>query len=143
LLSSPRNIGMHTSTPEYVSTVDISTIPTSPSSWFSYIGVHNSIPEYASTASISTVMTMPFHVKPFEKKVFEEVIFLLKYHQNPQVLKRWSIDKKKRKNIEKEKKKEKEKRGRKRKAPRVSSNKGEVNILRGAKHFNFKNLFLM
>jgi hypothetical protein len=26
---------------------------------------------------------MPFHVKPFEKKVFEEVIFLLKYHQTP------------------------------------------------------------
>jgi hypothetical protein len=36
-----------------------------------------------------------------------------------------------------EKKKER-KRGRKRKAPRVSSNKGEVNILRGKKHFNFK-----
>jgi hypothetical protein len=45
--------------------------------------MHNSIPEYASTASISTVMTMPFHVKPFEKNVFEEVIFLLKYHQKP------------------------------------------------------------
>jgi hypothetical protein len=28
-------------------------------------------------------MTMPFHATPFEKKVFEEVIFLLKYHQNP------------------------------------------------------------
>jgi hypothetical protein len=55
--------------------------------------VHNFIPEYASTASISTVMTMAFHVKPFEKKVFEEVIFLLKYHQNPQVFKRWSIEK--------------------------------------------------
>jgi hypothetical protein len=55
--------------------------------------VHNFIPEYASTASISTVMTMAFHVKPFEKKVFEEVIFLHKYHQNPQVFKRWSIEK--------------------------------------------------
>jgi hypothetical protein len=65
--------------------------------------VHNSIPEYASTASISTVMTISFLVKPFEKKVFEEVIFLLKYHQTPQVLKRRSI-KKERKNIEKEKK---------------------------------------
>jgi hypothetical protein len=42
------------------------------------------------------------------------------------------------------KKREKEKRrGRKRKAPRVSSNKGEVNILRGEKHFNFKIFFLM
>jgi hypothetical protein len=29
-------------------------------------------------------MTMPFRVIPFEKKVFEEVVFLLKYHQNPQ-----------------------------------------------------------
>jgi hypothetical protein len=33
------------------------------------------------------------------------------------------------------------KRGTKRKASRVSSNKGEVNILRGEKHFNFKNPF--
>jgi hypothetical protein len=40
----------------------------------------------------------------------------------------------------KKEKKEKGKRGRK-KAPRVSSNKGEVNILRGEKHINFKNLF--
>jgi hypothetical protein len=29
----------------------------------------------------------------------------------------------------------------KRKAPKVSSNKGEVNILRGERHFNFKNTF--
>jgi hypothetical protein len=81
-------------------------------------------------------MTMPFHVKPFEKSVFEEVIFLLKYHQNPQVLKRRSIEKVL-------KKIEKGRRGRKRKAPRDSSNKGEVNIPRGEKHFNFKNIFLM
>jgi hypothetical protein len=45
--------------------------------------MHNSILEYASTASISTVMTMTFHVKLFKKKVFKEVIFLIKYHQNP------------------------------------------------------------
>jgi hypothetical protein len=32
------------------------------------------------------------------------------------------------------------KRGRKRKTPRVSSNKGVVNILRREKHFNFKNI---
>jgi hypothetical protein len=32
------------------------------------------------------------------------------------------------------------KRGRKRKVPRVSSSKGEVNILIGEKHFNFKNI---
>jgi hypothetical protein len=37
-------------------------------------------------------------------------------------------------------KREKKKRGRKRKAKRVSSNKGEVNILRGQKRFNFKNI---
>jgi hypothetical protein len=53
-------------------------------------------------------MTMPFHVKPFEKKVFEEVIFLLKYHKNPQVLKRQSIEKRE-KNIEKEKKRKRKK----------------------------------
>jgi hypothetical protein len=29
LLAFPRNIGVHTSTPEYASTVDISTTPTS------------------------------------------------------------------------------------------------------------------
>jgi hypothetical protein len=67
------------------------------------------------------------------------VIFLLKYHKNPQILKRRSIEKE-RKILKKEKiKKKKEKR--KRKATKVSSNKGEVNILRGEKHFNFKNLF--
>jgi hypothetical protein len=33
--------------------------------------------------------------------------------------------------------------GRERKAPRVSSNKGEVNILRGERHFNFKKSFSM
>jgi hypothetical protein len=41
------------------------------------------------------------------------------------------------------KKEKRKKRGRKRKAPKVSSNKGEVNILRGEKHFNFKIFFLM
>jgi hypothetical protein len=48
---------------------------------------------------------MPFHVKPFEKKAFEEVIFLLKYHQNPQFLKRRSIEK--REKVLKKEKKEK------------------------------------
>jgi hypothetical protein len=38
------------------------------------------------------------------------------------------------------KRKKEKKRGRKRKAPIVSSNKGEVNILIGEKHFNFKNI---
>jgi hypothetical protein len=42
-----------------------------------------------------------------------------------------------------EKRRKRKKRGRKRKAPRVSSNKGEVNILRGEKHFNLKIFFLM
>jgi hypothetical protein len=41
------------------------------------------------------------------------------------------------------KKDKKKKRGRKRKTPRVSPNKGEVNILRGEKHFNFKIFFLI
>jgi hypothetical protein len=35
----------------------------------------------------------------------------------------------------------KRKRKRKRKAPKVSSNKGEVNIMRGERCFNFKNSF--
>jgi hypothetical protein len=33
--------------------------------------------------------------------------------------------------------------GRKTKAQRVSSNKGEANIIRGEKHFNFKIFFFM
>jgi hypothetical protein len=61
------------------------------------------------------------------KRSFLRSDFLLKYHQNPQVLKRRS----------------KKKRERERKAPRVSSNKGEVNILRGERHINFKKYFLM
>jgi hypothetical protein len=51
-------------------------------------------------------MTMLFHIKPLEKTIFEEVIFLLKYHQNPQVLKRWSIEKKREDVLKKEKKEE-------------------------------------
>jgi hypothetical protein len=39
------------------------------------------------------------------------------------------------------KKWEREKEKRKRKAPKVSSNKGEVIILRGEIHFNFQNPF--
>jgi hypothetical protein len=38
----------------------------------------------------------------------------------------------------KKKRERKKERGRERKARRVSSNKAEVNILRGEKHFNFK-----
>jgi hypothetical protein len=74
--------------------------------------MHNSILEYASTTSIFIVMTMPLHAKPFEKKVFEEVNFLLKYHQNLQVLKRRSIGKKREK-VLKKRKKEKREKGRK------------------------------
>jgi hypothetical protein len=70
------------------------------------IGVHTTTPEYASTACISTVLTMPFYVKPFEKKVFEEVFFLLKYHQNLQVFKRRNIEKRE-KVLKKEKEEEK------------------------------------
>jgi hypothetical protein len=63
-------------------------------------------------------MTLPFHVKPFEKKFFKEVIFHLKYHQNPPSLQetehrkreRESIKKReKRKRMKKKKEKEKEK----------------------------------
>jgi hypothetical protein len=43
--------------------------------------------------------------------------------------------------LKKRKKKKKEKRGRKRKAPTVSSNKGEVNILRGEKTSISKKMF--
>jgi hypothetical protein len=64
------------------------------------------------------------------------VIFLLKYHQNPQETEHRKKEKK-RENVLKKR------RGRKRKAPRVSSNKGEVNILRGEKHFHFKIFVLM
>jgi hypothetical protein len=71
------------------------------------------------------------------KRSFCRRDFLLKYHQNPQVLKRRS----RKKSVEKREKRKKRKIGRKRKAPRVSSNKGELNILRGEKHFNFKNPF--
>jgi hypothetical protein len=70
------------------------------------------------------------------------VTFLLKYHQNPKESEHRKKRKKERKHIEK-KRKRKKRRGRKRKAPRVSSNKGEVNILRGEKDFNFKVFFLM
>jgi hypothetical protein len=41
------------------------------------------------------------------------------------------------------KKREKEKKRKKKKTPRVSWNKGEVNILRGEKHFNIKIFVLM
>jgi hypothetical protein len=40
-------------------------------------------------------------------------------------------------------KRKKKKRKKKKNAPRVSSNKGEVNILRREKHFNIKIFFLM
>jgi hypothetical protein len=63
--------------------------------------------------------------------------FLLKYHQNPEVLKRRSRKKK----VLKKERKRKRGRKRKRKAQRVSLNKGEVNISGGEKHFNFKNPF--
>jgi hypothetical protein len=70
-------------------------------------------------------MAMPVHVKPFEKKVFEEMIFLLKYHQKPQVLKRRSIEKKREKVLKKERKKKekKEKREKRKKRGRKKSSK--------------------
>jgi hypothetical protein len=62
------------------------------------------------------------------KRCFWRTNFLLKYNQNPQVLKRWSIEKKKKK--KKEKKLQE--------SPQI---KGEVNILGGEKYFNFKDPF--
>jgi hypothetical protein len=83
--------------------------------------MHNSTPEYASTASI---------LKPFEKK------FLKKWFY-PQ------ISSKPLSPQETELKERERERERKIKAPKVSSNKGEVNILRGERHFNFKKSFSM
>jgi hypothetical protein len=54
------------------------------------------------------------------------VIFLLYYHQNAQVLKRWSIEKKRKRGRKSIKKRKKE-----RKLQESLQIKGEVNILRG------------
>jgi hypothetical protein len=62
------------------------------------------------------------------KLVFEEVIFSSNIIKTPQVLKRGSMQKKE--------EKEKEK-----KIQESSQIKGEVNILRGEKYFNFKDPF--
>jgi hypothetical protein len=53
--------------------------------------------------------------QPFENKIFEEVIFLLKYNQNYHVLKRRSIEKKREKVLKREREKEKERKRKKRK----------------------------
>jgi hypothetical protein len=68
------------------------------------------------------------------KRGFWRTDFLLKYHQNPQVLRRWSIEKEKRR---RKRKKKKEK-----KALRVSSNKRGSQYFERSKNFNFKDLFL-
>jgi hypothetical protein len=77
--------------------------------------MHNSTPEYASTSSI---------LKPFEKK-------FLKKRFSPQI----SLNP-----LSTQETKLKKERERKRKAPKVSSNEGEVNILRGEMNFNFKKI---
>jgi hypothetical protein len=84
---------------------------------------HDPISDYASTASISTGMTMSFHLK---RKFLKKWYFSSSIIKTPQVLKRQSIKKREKNYWKKERKKRKKK-----KAPRVSSNKGEVNILRG------------
>jgi hypothetical protein len=66
---------------------------------------------------------MPFHVMPFEKR-FLKKWFSPEISSKTQVLKKWSIE-----NKEKKEKKLQE-------SPQI---KGEVNILRGEKHFNLKN----
>jgi hypothetical protein len=63
-------------------------------------------------------------LKPFEKKI-------LKKGFSPQISSKPPSPQ--------ETEQKKEERGRERKAPGVSSNKWEVNILRGEIHFNFKN----
>jgi hypothetical protein len=65
------------------------------------------------------------------------VIFLLKYHQNPKGTEHRK--KRERKHIEKREKKRKIEK----EMFQESSNKGEVNILKGEKHFNFKIFFFM
>jgi hypothetical protein len=62
------------------------------------------------------------------------VIFLLKYHENPPSPQE-TDHKKGRKNLLKKEKNEEEK-----EKLQESSNKGEVNILRVEKYFNFKNI---
>jgi hypothetical protein len=76
--------------------------------------MHNSTPEYASTASI---------LKPFETKFLKKLF-------SPQISSKPPSPH--------ETEQKKENRGRERKSPRVSSNNGEVNILRGERRFNFK-----
>jgi hypothetical protein len=66
------------------------------------------------------------------KRGFWRSDFVLKYHQNPQVLKRQSIEKKKKK-----KKKEKKK------APRVSSNKRGSQYFERRKTLHVQRAFLM
>jgi hypothetical protein len=71
-------------------------------------------------------------------KEFLKVVFLLKYHQNPRVLKETEHRKKERKGIEK-KEREKE---RKRKAPRASSNKKGKSIFWEEKNIATSKSFL-
>jgi hypothetical protein len=67
-----------------------------------------------------------------KRKFLKKRFFSSNIIKIPRVLKRRSTKEREReKIIEKEEEK---------KTPRVSSNKGEVNILRGEKHFNFKNI---
>jgi hypothetical protein len=82
--------------------------------------VHNSIPEYASTASI---------LKPFKKN--------LRKRFSPQISSKPPGPQETEHKREREREREKEKR----KLQWSRQIKGEVNILRGEKHFNFKNSF--
>jgi hypothetical protein len=75
-------------------------------------------------------MTMPFQVMPFEKR-FLKKCFSSQISSKPPSQEREHRKKEKRRRREKKKK-----------APRVSSNKREVHILRGEKHFNFIDPFL-
>jgi hypothetical protein len=71
------------------------------------------------------------------KRGFGRSDFLLKYHQNPQVLKRWSIEKKR-------KKEEKEEKGKRtKKAPSVCSNKRGTQYFERRKGLQLQRFFLM
>jgi hypothetical protein len=109
LLASQKNIGLHTSTLEYASTANISITP----------------PSHNHGLAMFTCITPFWNLRPppvyssHSKRSFWRSDFLLKYHQNPWVLKRWSMKKRLQESLQ---------------------IKGEVNILRGLKHFNFKNI---
>jgi hypothetical protein len=113
LLASPKKFGVHNSTLEYVSTANISTTP----------HLHNHGLAMLACITPLRIIRPPLIYQIYLKRSFWISDFLLKYHQNPKSLRDGA------------------KNGRERKVPRVSSNKGKINILRWDRHFNFKTPF--